>query len=125
MNMKLDRLMVNILRAVFLGLTYGFLEVHLSVQLPELTYRIVYALLLTLPFVNSNLWIWAADGLLAQAVQDSSFWVFARKLPFQWAWYYPVVGHVPIDDVVAAVLIVFFYLKGRKVDILGQELRRS
>jgi hypothetical protein len=113
----LSRLWINILRAILLGLTYGYLEVHISVTLPTLVYRVVYILLLTLPFVNSNLWIWFADGLLAQATQDSSFWLFKGQLPYSWAWYYPVWHHIPLDDVIASIVIVILYSKGKNYNI--------
>jgi hypothetical protein len=119
---------LNIARALFLGAIYGYIEEAFvnptTGPLPPdaplaVAYRIAYIALLILPFINLNYWIWVADGVLATIVQDVLFWVidffFGKgELPRSWAWYYPVLGHVPLLYIPAVPLIVYLYWKGAK-----------
>jgi hypothetical protein len=114
-----DRLEFNILRALALGLIYGYIEeAYVKGQNasndPSLgygfdLYRVIYTLLLAMPFINSDLRLWLADGVLATLAQDSSFWVYAKELPVQWSWYYPVADHVPLLYLPAIPVILFLY----------------
>ena len=81
-------------------------------------YRIAYTLLVIVPFINPNLFVWGADAIFAATVQDGAFWIIDytlnRRLPTQWAVYYPVYGHVPLLYFPAAPLIVYLYIQARK-----------
>jgi len=120
-------LRLNIARALFLGAIYGYIEEAfvnpttgpLSPDAPlAVAYRIAYVALLILPFINLNYWVWAADGILATIVQDVLFWILdyfgTGELPRSWAWYYPVLGHVPLLYIPAIPLIIYLYWKGAR-----------
>jgi hypothetical protein len=114
---------LNVLRALSLGLVYGYIEEIFIVSVPSdspagMYYRIAYTVLLVVPFINPNLYVWGADAVLATMVQDGTFWIIDyalnHNLPVSWAAYYPVVDHVPLLYFPAAPLIVYLYYQARK-----------
>jgi hypothetical protein len=111
-------LWLNVSRAAALGLVYGFIELQFVSTSAEGPYRVAYFLLLSLPFINLNLFVWGADAVFATTVQDASFWVmdYASKgaLPSAWAWFYPVWGHLPLLYIPAVPLIVYLYRQGAR-----------
>jgi len=45
------------------------------------------------------------------SLEDALYWVLVHELPFQWAWWYVVVDHVPIVTVVVLVVSVFVLVR--------------
>lgn len=111
-------LWLNLARAAALGVVYGFIELQFVNTTAFGSYRVAYLLLLSLPFINLNLFVWAADAIFATTVQDGSFWVmdYATRgaLPASWAWFYPVWGNLPLLYVPAVPLIIYLYWQGAK-----------
>lgn len=71
-------------------------------------------LLLILPFISEDWKLWMGDGVTAMLTQDSSFWVFAGMWPYSWAWYYPVLGRIPVLYPIALVLMIILYWRAMK-----------
>jgi len=49
-------------------------------------------------------------------LEDVFYWILADELPFSYAWYYPVIDHIPVIDV-AEVIIATVLLEFRHVSI--------
>jgi hypothetical protein len=103
-----DNILINIARALSLGVTYGIIETYVPLnQIP--VYRILYILMLSLPFISRNLWLWIGDATLCMLVQDITYWVYINQKPWQWSWYYPVVYGVPLLYPFAVAIIILAY----------------
>ncbi len=37
------------------------------------------------------------------------YWIVDLKLPFSWAWFYPVYFDIPIDDLIGVVILAAMY----------------
>jgi len=103
-----DNILINIVRALSLGITYGIIETYVpGNQIP--IYRVLYILMLSLPFISRNLWLWLGDAVLCMFVQDMTYWVYIGEKPYQWAWYYPVVDGLPLLYVPAVIIVIVAY----------------
>lgn len=49
-------------------------------------------------------------------LEDVFYWILADQLPYSYAWYYPVICHIPVTDV-AEVVIATVLLELRHVSI--------
>ena len=113
-------LLVNILRSLLFGMVYAILEVNVPFYkyIPSFDYRIFYFIIFAIATISVNYRVWFANFMLSMAFEDVSYWLMKDQLPFSYAWYYPVVGHIPIVDIVEGVIAVIFYKKwgvsGRK-----------
>ena len=104
-----DNLLLNLLRVLSLGVSYGIIETYVpGYEIP--VYRIIYIVMLAFPFISRNLWLWLSDAITCMLVQDITFWIYLRELPKQWAWYYPVYNHIPLLYLVAIPLAVYSYV---------------
>jgi len=104
-------LLVNILKSLLFGMVYAILEVNVPFYkyIPCLNYRIFYFVIFAVAMISVNYRVWFANFMLSMAFEDVSYWLIKDQLPFSYAWYYPVVGHIPIVDIVEGVLAVIFY----------------
>jgi hypothetical protein len=108
-----DNILINIVRALSLGITYGIIETYVpSNQIP--VYRILYILMLSLPFISRNLWLWLGDAVLCMFVQDVTYWLYIGEKPWQWAWYYPVVDSFPLLYPIAVIVVILAYWRASK-----------
>jgi len=93
------------------AIIYAYLEVYYIRTTQHATpsnlfsfYRIVYfALFLDVTYI-SDIRLWVSFFLLTMVVEDVSYWIIARKVPYQWTWYYIVYRGIPVIDVIEFIL---------------------
>jgi len=103
-----DNIIINIIRALSLGVSYGIVETYVPLeQIP--VYRIIYIFMLTFPFISKNIYLWIGDAVLCMFIQDVTYWAYLHEIPGQWAWYYPVVDSFPLLYPIAVVIVVLAY----------------
>ena len=109
------RIELNILRSLGLAIPYGYIEqgfyAHGGSGFTGHYYRIALLLMQILHFANQKKWLWLADSVFNITVQDAFYWIFAWKVPNQWAWYYPVWHGFPLTYLFGAPLTVYAYWK--------------
>ena len=74
--------------------------------------RIIYFALFFIPILLYNydkLSLGLANSLLAISFEDISYWIWAKQLPYQWSYYYPVIYHIPIVDLIEFYLAYLLY----------------
>ncbi len=112
-----DRLLtIQALRSLLFGITYAILEVNVPIYkyIPTLDYRIFYFVLFIFATISTNYYIWLGNFMLSMAFEDVSYWLIKNQLPFSYAWYYPVVDHIPIVDVIELIIVVVSYYFSHK-----------
>ena len=113
-----ENLLINIVRAVSLGICYGIIEPLIYVETFPIMYRILYIAMFLLPFMNlDNIWIWLGDGTLSMLVQDIMFWLVTYQDPVSWSWYYPVIDHFPVWYIIGFPLVIILYYLAKKKPI--------
>lgn len=76
-------------------------------------YRVIYDIIFLYPS-------WLASGKLVSfstlwyfvytsTLEDVLYWTIAFEKPYSWAWFYPVLGGIPIDDLIACVFLLMTY----------------
>jgi hypothetical protein len=111
-----NNLLINIVRALSLGISYGIIETYVPIeQIP--IYRVIYLAMLSLPFISVNYFVWLGDAALCMLVQDMTYWAYLHEIPGQWAWYYPVYHGIPLLYPAGIVLITIFYWRARKFSV--------
>ena len=112
-----NNLLINIVRALSLGISYGIVETYVPIeQIP--VYRIIYVVMLSLPFISVNYFVWLGDAVLCMLVQDITYWTYLHEIPGQWAWYYFVYHGIPLLYPAGIVLITIFYWRARKISLI-------
>lgn len=93
------------------AIIYAYLEVYYIRNTQHVTpsnlfsfYRIVYFALFLDVTYTPVFRLWISCFLLSMIVEDVSYWVIARKVPYQWTWYYIVYRGIPIIDVVEFIV---------------------
>ena len=111
-----NNLLINIVRALSLGISYGIIETYVPIeQIP--VYRIIYVVMLSLPFISVNYFVWLGDALLCMLVQDITYWAYLHEIPGQWAWYYFVYHGIPLLYPAGIIIIILSYLKAKKYNV--------
>jgi len=116
------RLFANVLSAFMMGFLYAYFDFHIQ-KATQYTFMnslfpwiIMYSLFI-IPNVIINykhIFYGFANASLGLSIEDLSYWFWAKTLPKSWAWFYPVVYYVPVDDVFGILLAIFFYYYGEK-----------
>ncbi len=76
-------------------------------------YRVIYDVIFLFPS-------WLASGKLVSfstlwylvygsTIEDVFYWIMDLKLPYSWAWFYPVFYGIPVDDLIAVIFLVTTY----------------
>jgi len=93
------------------AILYAYLEVYYIRSTQHATpqnlfsfYRIVYFALFLDVTYSSSIRLWVSCFLLTMVVEDISYWIIARKVPYQWTWYYFVWHGVPVIDVIEFIV---------------------
>ena len=111
-----NNLLINIVRALSLGISYGIIETYVPIeQIP--VYRIIYVVMLSLPFISVNYFVWLGDAVLCMLVQDITYWAYLHEIPGQWAWYYFVYHGIPLLYPAGIIIIILSYLKAKKYNV--------
>jgi len=111
-----NNLLINIVRALSLGISYGIVETYVPIeQIP--VYRVIYIVMLSLPFISVNYFVWLGDAVLCMLVQDITYWAYLHEIPGQWAWYYFVYHGIPLLYPVGIIIIILSYWKAKKYSV--------
>ena len=111
-----NNLLINIVRALSLGISYGIVETYVPIeQIP--VYRVIYIVMLSLPFISYNYFVWLGDAVLCMLVQDITYWAYLHEIPGQWAWYYFVYHGIPLLYPVGIIIIILSYWKAKKYSV--------
>jgi hypothetical protein len=93
------------------AIIYAYLEVYYIRTTQHATpsnlfsfYRIVYFALFLDVTYTPDIRLWISFFLLSMVIEDISYWVIARKVPYQWTWYYIVYRGIPVIDVIEFIL---------------------
>ena len=111
-----NNLLINIVRALSLGISYGIVETYVPIeQIP--VYRIIYVVMLSLPFISVNYFVWLGDAVLCMLVQDITYWAYLHEIPGQWTWYYFVYHGIPLLYPAGIIIIILSYWKAKKYNV--------
>ena len=111
-----NNLLINIVRALSLGISYGIVETYVPIeQIP--VYRVIYIVMLSLPFISVNYFVWLGDAVLCMLVQDMTYWAYLHEIPGQWAWYYFVYHGIPLLYPAGIIIIILSYWKAKKYSV--------
>ena len=81
-------------------------------------YRVIYdGLFLSIVYsITGKLISWETLWyfIYSSTVEDILYWVIGLEVPRQWAWFYPVIHGIPIDDVIGVILLIVLKNKIRK-----------
>jgi len=111
-----NNLLINIVRALSLGISYGIVETYVPIeQIP--VYRVIYIVMLSLPFISVNYFVWLGDAVLCMLVQDITYWTYLHEIPGQWAWYYFVYHGIPLLYPAGIIIIILSYWKAKKYSV--------
>ncbi|MFP3209240.1 MAG: hypothetical protein RXR82_06020 [Nitrososphaeria archaeon] len=111
------KIAANAAAAVIMGFFYGYFDYHIQAATGYHFMDTIFPWIIMFGmFVLPNALIHyrhiplgLANAVLGLSVEDAAYWVWARQLPVSWAWFYPVVWHIPLDDVLGAALAAALY----------------
>ncbi|QGA55447.1 hypothetical protein GFS03_13160 [Sulfolobus sp. E5-1-F] len=76
-------------------------------------YRVIYILIFGFPSYLASGKLLSIETvwylIYGSVVEDVMYWIIDLKLPFSWAWFYPVYVDIPIDDVIGVIILVAIY----------------
>ena len=99
-------LFYKVIFLVVFSITYSFLEVRTPFYLyiNPYIYRVIYFIFFFVASMVPDVVTTFSLFLYSMTLEDVFYWILADQLPFSYAWYYPVVDHIPIVDVVEVVI---------------------
>ena len=114
--MHFNSVIFNVFRAVAFGILYAIFEATIPFYkyMSVLEYRAFYFAVFFVTMSTRNVRMWFANFFASMTVEDISYWVIKHQLPFQYTWYYPVIYHIPLVDVIEGVIAVVLYLKNKE-----------
>lgn len=76
-------------------------------------YRVIYILIFGFPSYLASGKLLSVETvwylIYGSIVEDIMYWIVDLKLPFSWAWFYPVHFGIPIDDLIGVVILAAMY----------------
>ena len=106
------------IKALVMGIGFAIMEAMLFkygvYNLPtRITYWASWIVIFTAGLLREETWslrLYVKSVVLMFTVEDAMYWVFAWELPYSWAVYYPVIWHIPIDDVIGTIIYIVLSL---------------
>ena len=113
MHKRTEMLIFNIFRVTAFAVLYAIFEATVPFweYMGDLEYRAYYFSVFFVAMASRNIRIWFANFFASMTLEDVFYWVIKREAPFQYAWYYPVLYHIPLVDIVGAVVAAVLYKK--------------
>ncbi|BAK54403.1 MULTISPECIES: hypothetical protein [Sulfurisphaera] len=78
-------------------------------------YRVIYTVLFAYPsyLASGKLFSWETIWYLiyGSTLEDIIYWILDVRVPYSWAWFYPVYYGIPIDDVIGVLLLMLIRKK--------------
>ncbi|BDB99932.1 hypothetical protein [Saccharolobus caldissimus] len=91
-----------------------------SPQISLYFYRVIYILIFSYPSYLASGKLLSIDTIwyiiYGSVTEDIVYWILDLRLPYSWAWFYPVYYGLPIDDLIGIILLFILYkqkVKGR------------
>lgn len=76
-------------------------------------YRVIYILIFSYPSYLASGKLLSIDTIwyiiYGSVTEDIVYWILDLRLPYSWAWFYPVYYGLPIDDLIGIVLLFILY----------------
>jgi len=90
------------LLVVIFSITYAFVEVKTPFYLyiNPYIYRVIYFIFFFVISLVPSVTLTFSLFLYSMTLEDVFYWILDNELPFNYAWYYPVYYHIPIDDAI-------------------------
>ncbi|QXJ31085.1 hypothetical protein [Saccharolobus shibatae] len=77
-------------------------------------YRVIYILIFAFPSYLASGKLLSIETvwylIYGSIVEDVMYWIIDLRLPFSWAWFYPVYFGIPIDDVIGVIILAVIYM---------------
>jgi len=111
-------LFYKVIFLVIFSITYSFVELRTPFYLfiNPYIYRVVYFIFFFVASMVPDIFITFSLFLYSMTLEDVFYWILADELPYSYAWYYPVIYHIPVIDVVEVVLATAL-LEFRQVNV--------
>ncbi len=117
------KILFNILASLSFGFFYGYFDFHIEQATGYMFMSQIFPwFVLFSMFTIPNLLIdyrhlpWGfANSFTALSFEDISYWIWARTLPYQWSFLYPVVFHIPVDDIAGFIIAGILYRYGDRL----------
>ncbi|WP_338598383.1 hypothetical protein V6M85_07295 [Sulfolobus tengchongensis] len=81
-------------------------------------YRILYILIFSFPSYLASSKLISIDTIwyliYGSVAEDAIYWILDLRIPYSWAWFYPVYYGIPIDDVIGLVAL-FIIIKYKEL----------
>lgn len=103
---------------VIFSIIYSFIEVKTPFfeYINSYIYRVIYFIIFFTVSLVPNVLVTFSLFFYSMTLEDVFYWILDNKLPYQYAWYYPVFNHVPLVDI-TEVIIATILLKINSVNI--------
>ncbi len=114
------KIFFNILASFSFGFFYGYFDFHIEYAtgymfMSQIFPWIILFSMFTIPNLlidYKHLPLGLANSFTALSFEDISYWIWARKLPYQWSLIYPVILHIPLDDIAGFIIASILYKYG-------------
>ncbi|MBB5255039.1 hypothetical protein [Sulfurisphaera ohwakuensis] len=78
-------------------------------------YRVMYTILFTYPSYLASGKLFSLETLwyliYGSTIEDIIYWILDVRVPYSWAWFYPVCYGIPIDDLIGVLLLLLIKRK--------------
>ena len=105
-------ILFNMFRVVAFAILYAIFEVKFPFwkYMSDLEYRAYYFSVFFVAMATQDIRTWFANFFASMTLEDVFYWVIKWEAPFQYAWYYPVLYHIPLVDIAGGTLAIFLYV---------------
>ena len=117
---KNDYLLFKTSLVLVFSMIYSFVELKTPFYefINPYIYRVIYFILFFAISLTPSLRLTFAYFFISMTLEDAFYWILANQLPFSYAWYYPVIDHIPIDDIVeVAIAVVLLSIKKGEIKV--------
>ena len=85
-------------------------------------YRFLYTAIFLYPSYLASRKIFSINTIwyfiYGSMAEDIIYWIFLLKVPYTWAWFYPVINGIPIPDVIEGILLLIILYHKRVLNLL-------
>ncbi len=125
------RVFFNALSALAFGAFYGYFDYSLQASTHFTFMDLLFPWIMMfgmfiLPNIlidYNHIFIGMGNAAIALSTEDAMYWFWAHTWPTSWAWFYPVVYHVPMIDVLGYAIGIIFYLI--HIEKIENKIKRS
>ena len=113
MRKRTKSMVFNVFRATAFAILYAVFEATIPFwkYMSDLEYRAYYFSVFFTAMATQDIRTWFANFFASMTLEDVFYWIIKWEAPFQYAWYYPVLHHIPLDDIAGTIAAVVLYKK--------------